>query len=293
MSIVVLTWPPESRSFDSNTPYFTAYFLYQGLVQFLQSRYQGERQYVRRAMGDKQDMDVAQTETLDEYHSGFWLLVSLLFAAYAAQLGLGGMLWYNLLTQLNLSQPWSSFREEMQCAVLGTCFLLLGFMNSLDTASTVLEKRAKEGSRARPSQREEEEVGGGAAAAAAGGGGRPAPQQQQGASAAAAAAAAPGRQGGGGSSSGGGRAPQLQPQPLASAGVEGSEAPAGKQLEQQQQEKESAASTPASGAAAPAPTNPPLAEEQLPEPLEAAGKSGAAAQPNELRQRNLGGGALD
>jgi hypothetical protein len=144
MAIVVLTWPPESRSFDGNMPYFTAYFLYQGLVQFVQWSYQSERHYHRKALGDAREMDVAQTETIVEFHSGFWPLVSLLCTTYLCQIMLGLRLWSNLVNHLSPSQPWYSFREETQCALLGSSFILLGVMNAYFTVSTILEKWAKE-----------------------------------------------------------------------------------------------------------------------------------------------------
>ena len=138
MSMIALTWPPESESWDSFSPYFTAYFLYQGLVQFVQSHYQQARLYVRRTIGKATHIDVSHTETIDEFHSGLWLVVILVFVAHACQVSVGVM----VLSRLNLSLPWYSFREEAQCAGLGSLFIFLGVVNFSVTWYTLLEKWA-------------------------------------------------------------------------------------------------------------------------------------------------------
>lgn len=149
MSITVLTWPADSRSWDRFIPTFTAYFLYQGLVQFVQAWYQKARHYARTAMGEANPMDVAHTETLTEFHQGLYLLVVLLFIAQAWQLYNGVALFQVLFLELNVSQPWYDFREEVQCAVLGSMFIILGVLNFVVTIQTLLAKSSKERARAK------------------------------------------------------------------------------------------------------------------------------------------------
>lgn len=160
MSMVALTWPPESDMWDSFTPYFTAYFFYQGAVQFVQSYYQGQRMYVKRTLGKATNMDVSQTETIDEFHGGIWLVVVLVFVAHVCQVAMGVM----VLSRLNLSAPWYSFREEAQCAALGALFMVLGVVNFLVTFYTLLEKWATSHNRRKLGHRDgnERERGGGA-----------------------------------------------------------------------------------------------------------------------------------
>ena len=141
MSITVLTWPPDSVSWDLFTPAFTGYFLYQGFVQFLQARYQNARHYARMAMGKAASMDVSHTETLAEVHTGLATIVVLVLIAQAWQVHLGISLLKALVSDLDVSQPWYAFREEVQCGVLGVCFLFLGVMNFVVTVQTLLAKR--------------------------------------------------------------------------------------------------------------------------------------------------------
>jgi TMPIT-like protein len=143
MSITVLTWPPDSRSWDLFMPSFTAYFLYQGLVQFLQARYQKSRHYARMAMGKAAHMDVSHTETISEYHSGLVTIVVLVFIAHLWQVLLGLRMFAALTTYLNVSQPWYEFKEEVQCVILGVLFIFLGVTNFYVTVSTLQEKWAK------------------------------------------------------------------------------------------------------------------------------------------------------
>ncbi|RYG54403.1 hypothetical protein EON66_07185 [archaeon] len=51
LSLVLLTWPTDSDTWHRFHPVFTAYFLYQGLVQLMQARYQKSRHYALTALG--------------------------------------------------------------------------------------------------------------------------------------------------------------------------------------------------------------------------------------------------
>lgn len=124
------------------TPHLTAYFAYQGLVQVFQARYQKARHYARMAMGKAAHMDVAHTETLTEWHRGLAFITVLVFIAQLWQLALGYTMLFRLLPkQLNPSQPWYDFREEVQCVIVGGLFLLLGVVNCGVTIQTLVEKR--------------------------------------------------------------------------------------------------------------------------------------------------------
>lgn len=144
MSIIVLTWPAESRSWDKFMQLFTAYFLYQGLVQFLQGWYQRGRHYHLRALGERTPMDVSHTETISEFHQGLYPLVFLLLIAHAWQVYNGYCLLEVLVLELNPRQNWYEFREEIQCFALGMLFIFLGCTNAFVTIRIILEKFEKQ-----------------------------------------------------------------------------------------------------------------------------------------------------
>lgn len=129
-------------------PTFTAYFLFQGAVQFVQARYQRARHYARRAMGKANHMDVSHTETLTEFHAGLYIIVVLVFIAQAWQIYNGIALIQVLTYELNFSQPWYDFREEVQCGMLGVLFLFLGITNFVVTVQTLLDKSARSAAQA-------------------------------------------------------------------------------------------------------------------------------------------------
>jgi hypothetical protein len=170
MSIIVLTWPSDSQSWARFTRLFTAYFLYQGLVQFVQGWYQRARHYPRVALGEAHHMDVSHTETLSEFHRGLYPIAALLLVAHVWQIFNGVALLQVLASELNVSQPWYHFREELQCLALGVLFIFLGVTNFYVTCDTVVEKFAKERRRAAEAQQQqeaEEEAAAAAVAAAA------------------------------------------------------------------------------------------------------------------------------
>ena len=140
MSITALTWPPDSVSWQLFLPPLTGIFLYQGCVQFVQARYQQRGHYARRALGKAGHMDVTHTETLAEFHSGLTLLIILVVIAQAAQVAIGVHMWRSLLSILVVSKPWYEFREEVQCMIVGTLFILLGVVNFFETVRTLIEK---------------------------------------------------------------------------------------------------------------------------------------------------------
>lgn len=143
MSVLMLTWPTDSQVQASFLPSFTGYFIYQGLVQFAQARYQRARHYALRALGKATSMDVVHTETLHEFHAGLWVIVVLVVVAQAWQIMNGVQLLSVLLLQLRPLQPWYNFREELQCAALGALFVFVGVANFVTTVQTLLEKGAR------------------------------------------------------------------------------------------------------------------------------------------------------
>ena len=138
MSITVLTWPTDSASWESFTPQLTAYFLYQGLVQVCQARYQKARHYARRAMGKANAMDVAHTETLTEFHAGLYVIVVLVVVAHIWQV-VQGVAMFQLLSVIVREDgaSWWDWREEVQCVVLGVMFVALGLMNFVELVQTL------------------------------------------------------------------------------------------------------------------------------------------------------------
>jgi len=92
-------------------------------------------------MGKATAMDVSHTETLTEFHWGLWSIVLLVFVAHAWQVFNGVFMFVVLVEQLRpLETPWYNFREELQCAALGTLFIFLGVTNCVVTVQTLLEK---------------------------------------------------------------------------------------------------------------------------------------------------------
>ena len=89
-------------------------------------------------------MDVSTTETLTEFHNGLWLIVFLVVVAHCWQVFNGYSLFHLLFSELDVSQPWYDFREEVQCAVLGTLFIFLGLVNFGETVKTLVDKTKRE-----------------------------------------------------------------------------------------------------------------------------------------------------
>jgi len=145
MSVTVLTWPTESKYWVQFLPQLTAFFLYQGVVQFLQARYQKARHYARVAMGKAHAMDVSNSETLAEFHAGLWLVVIFAVGAHVWQVYNGYCMFALLLKDLDVTQPWYRFREEVQCVVVGCMFLILGFTNFAVTVQTLADKCSRGG----------------------------------------------------------------------------------------------------------------------------------------------------
>lgn len=86
-------------------------------------------------------MDVSHSETLTEFHMGLLIIVALVFVAQAWQLTIGVKLLQTLATELHvLDQPWYDFREELQAAMLGVGFIVLGSMNFIVTVQTLVAK---------------------------------------------------------------------------------------------------------------------------------------------------------
>jgi TMPIT-like protein len=146
----MLTWPSDSKSLASFLPQFTIYFLYQGIVQFAQARYQKSRHYALRAMGKAGAMDVSHTETLSEFNSGLWSIVILVVIAQGWQIWNGFKLFWVLIQHSNPDIHWyqfHQFREEMQCAALGFIFIVVGINNFINTVATLMDKGKRRRSR--------------------------------------------------------------------------------------------------------------------------------------------------
>lgn len=148
MSVIVLTWPADSASWARFLPQFTLYFLYQGVVQFMQARYQKARHYALTAMGKATHMDVSNTETLTEFHAGLYAILALVIVAQAWQVYNGYSLFLLLFQDLNVTQPWYDFREEVQCTLLAVMFVFLGVMNCYQTIATLIDKSSRARKRA-------------------------------------------------------------------------------------------------------------------------------------------------
>jgi len=149
ISVLMLTYPSDSTTMPGFLRTFSWYFLYQGLVQMAQSRYQKSRHYALRSLGKVSSMDVVGTEGLREFNMGLWFIVVLVLVAQGWQLVNGVNLFMVLVTKLNPLQPWWHFREELQCAALGAIFTVLGVGNFVTTVGTLLDKGKRERQRKR------------------------------------------------------------------------------------------------------------------------------------------------
>jgi TMPIT-like protein len=139
MSILMLAWPDSDLQREF-IPYFTAYFLAQGIVQFVQGWYQKRRHYARRALGKASSMDPATTEGIQEVDSGLYFIVPLLVAMYMIQFSLGALLLHAAVHRLNLLQPIWNYKEEIQVTALGLCFCFLAIMNLTVLVKTLMSK---------------------------------------------------------------------------------------------------------------------------------------------------------
>ncbi len=144
MSIVLLTWP-DTPLFRSMLRPFSYYFLYQGTVQLVQSWYQQSRHYALVSTGRTSRIDPSHSEGLRESQTGFWVLVGMLLIAYCAQAYMGVSLLQVLHFQLDLSQPWYLYKEEVQTLSLGCCFLLLAVGNLFALLTTLYRKTQRRG----------------------------------------------------------------------------------------------------------------------------------------------------
>jgi uncharacterized membrane protein YgcG len=166
MSIIALTWPSdlqEASIWERFYLHFSLYFLYHGCFQFVQSRFQAARLMVRLSIGKAARMDVSSTETITEFNPELWVVVAMSVVGHGAQTWLGVNLIRMLLQQLSSQQsrPWYAFKEEIQCALMGALFLILGVVNFGTTVQTLLEKWAKEaaGRRATAQRRDAQQAG--------------------------------------------------------------------------------------------------------------------------------------
>lgn len=140
MSMIVLTWPSDSKTWNHFLPQFTAFFLYQGIVQLTQAAYQKQRHYALRALGKAGSMDVAQTEGFSEFHPGLYFVVGLVIIAQGWQIFNGLSLLRILFFQMDHAVGWYNYREEIQVFALAMLFLVLGSMNFINVIQTLLDK---------------------------------------------------------------------------------------------------------------------------------------------------------
>lgn len=152
---------------SSFNPQFSAFFLYQGVVQILQAWYQKRRHYVKLALKQVSMMDVASTETLTETPTELYALVLFIFSAHIFQVYAApraapcpvrpptharpsrcSACSYNGVTLLHMvlatddfmSKPWTAFKDEVQALTLGLLFLLLGCVNFHQVVTTLRDK---------------------------------------------------------------------------------------------------------------------------------------------------------
>lgn len=130
MSLMVVLWP-DGKAYRAFSPTFCYYTLYQGVVLTLQYLYQTRRNYQRRALGKAHSMDVASSETITGFPTELPLLLPFLFAGHVAQLYVGVLLLYMLLSSNEGLQPfeksWVNYTEEVQTGIvvrIGTSFYL-------------------------------------------------------------------------------------------------------------------------------------------------------------------------
>ncbi|RYG54404.1 hypothetical protein EON66_07190 [archaeon] len=78
-------------------------------------------------------IDVSNTETFNEFHSGLWLIIVLVWIAQLWQVINGGILLWMLSKKLNLYQPLYNYRDELQLLLIGCLFVFLGIRNFVAT----------------------------------------------------------------------------------------------------------------------------------------------------------------
>jgi len=125
MCLILVAWPVEAVL--ATTRIFLLFGLFQGLIMFVQSRYQENRHYVRRSLEKAKPSEVYASETLIEKPTDLKILVPLLYTLYIFELGLGGWL-------LLLASDWPT-------GLLGGLFLILGVGNALTTGIVVHQKQ--------------------------------------------------------------------------------------------------------------------------------------------------------
>jgi len=120
--------------FHRKATLFLAFAAGQGVVMFVQNKYQAKRSYVRASLGKAQQHDPTSGETLMEKPSDLKLLVPLLFLVYALELYLGvdlAIYWY-----LSAKRLW-----QLLCVAI--LFVLLCVGNSITTARIIALKTSE------------------------------------------------------------------------------------------------------------------------------------------------------
>jgi len=115
------------------------YFVcWQGIVIILQNRYQKQRDYTRKALNKKSQMDIQTSEVIDETpHSQYYYLIPALFFTYCYQLVISIYFLYLAITK---KDEFETNLEIIQLYMLSICWFTL-FGGNLGTLLKVLNRK--------------------------------------------------------------------------------------------------------------------------------------------------------
>jgi hypothetical protein len=115
--------------------------IWQGLIMFLQNKYQERRHYVRTSLGKTNQTDSYSTETLIEKPTDLKVLIPLLFITYLIEISISINSLLN--TQLTLIKGKGLSHDQWSAICSAVLFLILGVGNALTTLNVVRRKHIK------------------------------------------------------------------------------------------------------------------------------------------------------
>ncbi|KAI9093739.1 TMPIT-like protein-domain-containing protein [Phlyctochytrium arcticum] len=144
---VMLIWP-TTAIYRAVRPILFQFFLYVGILQYFQYRYQRNRLYVLVALDRARPMDTVSGEGFftQSLEREFFFLLPFIVTSQIWQL-------YNGYLLLTLWEKQLSEKAEWQALVLSALFFILGLGNMIATVRTVMSKRRKGNRRVGPKGR--------------------------------------------------------------------------------------------------------------------------------------------
>ncbi len=140
ITMVLIGWPDQDIYNDESIK-VNYFLLMQGLVMFMQHKYQKKRKYVRVSMGKAKKEDLDSTETLEEKPNDLKLLVPLLFIIYLSEFFFGTYLIHKAINLINSFETLINSSELWGKIIFGTCMLTLAIGNFYTTIGVLYLKR--------------------------------------------------------------------------------------------------------------------------------------------------------